>query len=175
MALENKAPWPAIARAPKPRREKQKSYPNSTPIFVGSQVVGYVQGNIFRKSIRGSVHMLRKPKAIAFDISTLKDAANAGATQVEVKDTETGKIYLARIDDILRDGKRFNRGYGWQVYYLLSRWRHPDSPAQLSLFGSDPPEGKAEEVRESLATGPNPSPMLSSAEPRPRGEGRLCA
>ena len=128
---------------------KQKSFQdNSTPIFVGSQAIGRVQGDTFYKNIRGSRHMLRKPKAIAFDVSSLYDAQRAGAVRAEITDTETGRVYVARIDDILRDGKRFNRGYGWQIYFLLSRWRTPDAPEQMSIF--DIPE--IGEARQSLAT-----------------------
>ncbi len=74
------------------------------------------------------------PPAIAFDLSTLYDAQAAGAERVHITDTETGRVYVACIDDILRDGRRFNRGFGYQIYYLLSRWRAPDAPEQLALF-----------------------------------------
>ncbi len=113
----------------------------STPIFVNGQVVGRVYGDVFRKSVRASVHFLRRPRAIAFDISTLHDALDAGAVRVEVLDKESGRVYVAEIETILRDGTRFNRGYGGQIYLLLDRWRSPHDPRQLSLWGSDPPPG----------------------------------
>jgi len=119
----------------------------AVPIYVGSRIVGQVKGDTFYKNIRGSRHMLRKPQAIAFDISTLEDALDAGASKVEVTDLDDGKVYIAHIVDILRDGKRFNRGYGAQIYYLLSRWRHPDAPEQMTLFTQE-----SGEARQSLAT-----------------------
>ena len=152
MLSKTKAPRPTTAKALKTPQGKAEKFSSETilhdsraavnrservervPIYVRGRVVGTVENGIFRKSIKGSVHLLRKPRAIAFDISTLHDAARAGATQVEITDVENGKIYLARIDDILRDGRRFNRGHGWQIYYLLSRWRNPDSPEQMTLF-----------------------------------------
>ncbi len=125
-----------------------------TPIYAQGRVVGHVTGDTFFKTLRASVHFLKRPPAIAFDISTLFDAQEAGASKVEITDTETGRVYIARIDDILRDGKRFDRGFGKQIYYLLSRWRAPDSPDQLTLF--DIPE--TGDVRTRLAAGPDVSP-----------------
>ena len=164
MLTQTKAPR-RETRAPKPPRGGAEDFSSETilhpgraavkplsehvPIYVRGRVVGYVQDGVFRKKLHGSVHFLRKPRAIAFDISTLHDAANVGATQVEITDAETGKIYQARLDDILRDGRRFNRGHGWQVYYLLSRWRNPDSPEQMTLFDIM----QAGETRDRLAAG----------------------
>ncbi len=125
------------------------------PIYVRGRVVGYVEDGVFRKRLRGSVHFLRRPPAIAFDISSLHDAQDAGATRVEVTDAETGRVYMASIDEILRDGRYLNRGHGQQVYLLMSRWRHPDAPEQLSLFGDDPPpDSGAGEARDGWQPGP---------------------
>ncbi len=140
-ANENFASTPIVhppARAVNP--------PDTVPIYAQGRVIGHVEGRIFYKRLRASVHFLRRPPAIAFDLATLYQARDAGAAQVHITDIETGRVYLARIEDILRDGKRFNRGFGEQIYYLLSRWRAPNSPEQLPLFGSDPPpenEGSA--------------------------------
>ena len=129
------------------------------PIYVRGRVVGYVEDGVFRKRLRGSVHFLRRPPAIAFDISSLHDAQDAGATRVEVTDAETGRVYVARIADVLRDGRRFNRGFGDQVYYLLTRWRAPDAPEQMALFDAL----QMGEARARLAAGPG----------LPRGESLL--
>ena len=61
----------------------------SIPIRVGRQVVGEVQGDTFHKRLRASVHFLRIPPAIAFDVMTLDDAERAGARRVEVTDLES--------------------------------------------------------------------------------------
>src|SRR5690606_12631138 len=50
-----------------------------TPIYANGRVIGQVVGDTFRKIISGSKHMLRTPKAICFDRSTLRDAVAAGA------------------------------------------------------------------------------------------------
>lgn len=106
------------------------------PIYVNGRIVGRVEGDIFYKSIQGSKHLLRKPQAIAFDISTLRDAEAAGARYVQVADTETGRTYEATIARIWQDGREFNRGFGWQRYLALEKWHRPGEQVseQLALF-----------------------------------------
>jgi len=142
---------------PAHQRSPTKLIQSQTPIFVRGRVVGRVVDGVFYKRLRGSVHFLRRPPAIAFDISSLYDALDAEAVTVHVTDEETGRVYVARIADILRDGKRFNRGYGKQIFLPLSRWRHPDAPEQLSLFDMPPPDEEAGDVRTRLAAGPDAS------------------
>jgi len=100
---------------------------DNTPIYVSGRdkPIGYVSGRTFFKTITGSKHLLQRPKAIAFDRSTLDDAERAGATQVSVRDVETGSIYIAPIADIRRFGFPVLRGYGNQValsldYYAIN-------------------------------------------------------
>lgn len=92
------------------------------PIRVGNQVVGQVKGDTFYKSIRASKHMLKIPPAIAFDVSTLKDAERAGAMKVQVTDSESGTVYKATIAQIWRGGFRVNRRFGKQIALPLQRW-----------------------------------------------------
>jgi len=104
------------------------------PVSVGGRTVGRVAGKVFYKSIRGSVHLLQKPRAIAFDLSTLRDAQAAGAVSVQVTDTESGAVYRAGIDLVFRDGFRLNRGHGDQQALPLDRWNRADLPQQATLF-----------------------------------------
>lgn len=119
---------------PNDKRASSQSAQHSavTPIFLPgtNKPVGYVSGQFFRKNIIGSKHMLRSPKAIAFDRSTLDDAARAGATHVSVTDTETGKTYIAAIETIQRYGFTVTRGYGNQVALTLDRYSLDGQPAQ---------------------------------------------
>jgi hypothetical protein len=48
---------------PSPRRNNS----NQTPIYVGQRVIGVVAGATFKKTISGSKHILRRPRAIAFE------------------------------------------------------------------------------------------------------------
>lgn len=106
------------------------------PIYIPNTAhpVGHVSGDNFHKRIQGSRHLLRKPPAIAFDISTLQDAEQAGAGFVIVTDTDTDKRYRASIKSIFVHGTRFNRGWGDQIYLPLDWWKRPDAPVQPTLF-----------------------------------------
>lgn len=108
-----------------------------TPIYVNGRVVGYVAGATFHKTIHGSRHLLKTPAAIALDLGNVRDAQRAGATHAEVTDAETGHVYRAALDIILRDGREFDRGFGRQIYLPLDRWLRPDQGQgeQLTLFG----------------------------------------
>lgn len=101
-----------------------KRHPKKTPIFLPGRryPIGYVQAGVFHKSISGSKHILRKPRAIAFDRSTLVDAEKAGAVSVRVFDDETRTVYTARIDDIWTHGVTVLRGFGDQIGLTLNRW-----------------------------------------------------
>ncbi|MBI3960243.1 MAG: hypothetical protein HY328_15630 [Chloroflexi bacterium] len=104
--------------------------PQNTPIFVRGRErpVGYVTGGVFRKSVRASVHFLTRPRAIAFDRSTIEDAENAGALTVEVTDSETGNVYGCALDTIWRHSFDVHRGYGNQVALALPYWRVNNQP-----------------------------------------------
>lgn len=102
------------------------------PVYVQSRVVGHVEGAVFRKVVRGSVHMLRRPPAWALDLQSLLDAEAAGATSVEVHDTETGRTYRASVETIRRHGFTFDRGHGRQIGLALDRWTLTRSPAEVA-------------------------------------------
>lgn len=123
----------------------------STPIYCNGARIGHVDGDTFHKEIQGSRHMLRTPRAIAFDLSTLRDAAHAGATSARVVDTETGTVYTATMKRIREYGGELNRGFGRQWFLTLNHWSiHGETPhfdarsasqrakadnPQLNLFG----------------------------------------
>jgi hypothetical protein len=77
---------------------------------------------VFRKTVSGSKHFLRKPEAIAFDIESVKAAEAAGASLVVVQDRDTGKTYTASIDQIWKSGLYLDRGFGQQVALPLTYW-----------------------------------------------------
>ena len=114
------------------------SLPNSnyTIIRVGGKIVGKVEDGIFQKKVKGSIHFLHIPPAIAFDISSLEQAELAGAILVKVVDKETGKKYRAYLSTIWNKGFKLSRGYGEQIALSLSMWCIGDEPLneQLSLW-----------------------------------------
>lgn len=97
----------------------------STPIYAAGRRVGEVQRGVFVKHVRGSVHFLRKPPAIALDLQSLADAERAGAGSVCIVDSETGREYCARVNYLRARGFKVSRGFGEQVALALSEWRVP--------------------------------------------------
>ena len=103
------------------------------PIYAQGRCVGEVRGDTFYKTVRGSVHMLRKPRAWAFDWRSLADAERSGARLVEIHDSETGNTYRASVETIRAHGFVFNRGAGRQIALPLDRWAvaHPGEPVAV--------------------------------------------
>ena len=114
---------------------RQPHNTTKTPIFVGSKVIGHVSGDTFYKTISGSRHILRKPRAIAFDISTLHDAEAAGARKVHITDADTGKTYETALSTVWAKGWEFNRGFGKQWGVPIGEWNRDNHGRQLSLLG----------------------------------------
>ena len=85
-------------------------------------MIGYVRGDTFHKTISGSKHILRQPRAHCFDRCVLRDAATAGATRVEILDRETGSTYRATLATIDAHSFPVRRGYGDQVGVPLEQW-----------------------------------------------------
>lgn len=108
-----------------------------TPIYVAGRTAGYVYGDAFRKTVRGSKHMLRTPRAWASDIAALAAARQAGATHIEIEDSESGALYRASIAEMLEHGFTFDRGFGLQVALPLDKWQRPDKGTQLDLFAQE--------------------------------------
>jgi hypothetical protein len=97
--------------------------------------IATLQGNVLKKRVRGSLHMLRRPPAWAVDAIVLQQARQDGAATVEVEDIETRRRYTAPIEAFDRWGIRFNRGFGDQVALPLSHWQtEPVGARQLSLL-----------------------------------------
>lgn len=97
-------------------------------IRVGSRVVGKVQDGVFIKRVKASQHFLYRPPAIAFDVSSLKQAEKAGARSVTVIDSESDKVYRALMSTIWDRGFRLNRGFGDQIALVLADWTLGDDP-----------------------------------------------
>lgn len=93
-----------------------------TDILVKGKVVGRVKGETFYKTLHSN-HFLTQPPAIAFDVDSLEDARDAGASFVCVTNSDTGQVYRANLATILGRGFRFDRGHGQQVALRLSAWQ----------------------------------------------------
>jgi hypothetical protein len=107
-------------------------------IYACGKVVGCVENAVFKKTIIGSKHILRRPLALAFDVCSLEDASRAGAARCEVFDKQSGVHYCADIERIFSKGFRFNRGFGDQIALPLEAWMRYTTGAaqQLDLFAA---------------------------------------
>ena len=130
-----------------------KTHTRAIPIFLRgtNKTIGRVIGHTFEKVIQGSRHLLRTPAALGFDLSTLEDAERAGAVDVAVTDSDTGRVYRADIATIRRYGFPVLRGHGRQIALPLSAYSVDGQPpavrvgepmtnqerkaAQMALFG----------------------------------------
>jgi hypothetical protein len=119
----------------------------SISIFVGAKCIGKVTGDTFYKTIREGLY-LRTPPAIAFDVSSLDDAERVKAEWVDIRDTDSGKHYRAKIALIRSAGFPVNRRFGVQIGLSLSYFSvdgqpptntppappHAPGPEQYRLF-----------------------------------------
>ncbi|OFY38261.1 MAG: hypothetical protein A2Z69_02350 [Bacteroidetes bacterium RBG_13_44_24] len=104
------------------------------PIRVGYRIVGYVKGDKFYKVVDGREHFLHNPPAIAFDIGSLEDARDYGASYVHIFDTARRRSHYALISTILEKGFRINRGSGEQIALLMTYWEKEAPHTQPDLF-----------------------------------------
>lgn len=103
------------------------------------RVIGEVLGDVLTKRVRGSVHMLRSPRAWAVDVEALRQAERLGARWVVVLDTETGERYRASVAVFWEHGVNVERGFGLQVALPMDYWQRTPrgelEAVQLGLFG----------------------------------------
>jgi len=96
---------------------------NSIPIYVGQCYVGKVKDGKFCKSITGSKHMLRSPRAIALSVDSLRQAESLGANAIEIRDKESKLIYRATVEHFKRFCFELQRGkFEHQRALVLDRW-----------------------------------------------------
>ena len=91
-------------------------------IKVNNKVVGEVVDNVFIKNLDSNKHFLKKPPAIAFDVSSINNAMIEGASYVKINDKSSDNSYTATIKDILNKGFKFNRGFGNQIALPIHMW-----------------------------------------------------
>jgi len=110
------------------------------PIKVGNNVIGYLEDNRFIKTVSGSKHMLRTPKAWAIDAWAFDNEVKPNATAIAVVDKETDNEYHASVDTFDKLKGVLDRGFGRQYYLTLNNWNVKEGNnghQQLSLWGGD--------------------------------------
>ena len=106
------------------RREDSVARHNGRIVFV-------VDGQVLKKDISGSRHLLKQPPAIAIDLDEY-DARRPAFDLLEVFDKETGVTYSISAESFDSYRVPFDRGFGRQYFVVLGRWRKQDA-RQLAM------------------------------------------
>ncbi len=97
-------------------------------------VIGYVWHGVFMKTLSEVEHKLRVPSAWSTDISSLKQAEKLGANEIEIRCSDTRRIYRASTEVFWENARETNRGHGTQMYLTDRYWTIMD-PNQPGLPG----------------------------------------
>lgn len=110
------------------------------PIHAGSRRVGEVVGSVFQKSIVGSRHILRHPLSIALSVESLELAEGAGAREIQIRDSETGRVFACTVEHFRRRAFPIQRGgFEPQLALLLEDF---EVSAPLELISRAPKRGE---------------------------------
>ncbi len=118
----------------KPLKKMRKNMSEKKAVFIRSgKAVGSVINNIFFKKLDSRKHFLRKPPAIAFDVSSIEKAERYGASIINVYDTHKKVIYTAKISTLNKNGMKLNRGFGNQIALPLHFWKKESEKTQQQM------------------------------------------
>ena len=96
------------------------------------KIRGVIENRVLRKEIRGRIHLLRKPPAIALD-ARMYDRYRPYFDEIEITDADTGTVYRASARYFDRFREVIERGYGRQYALELKRW-HTNTPTGGQLL-----------------------------------------
>ena len=103
-------------------------------VIYGAQgkIRGIIENRVLRKEIRGRIHLLRKPPAIALD-ARMYDRYRPHFDEIEITDADTGIVYRASARYFDRFREVIERGYGKQYALGLKHW-HTNAPVGGQLL-----------------------------------------
>jgi len=103
---------------------------------------GRVTGTTWRKRVRESRHMMRRPRGWALDKADVFAAWGSGVKKIALHELENGCTYHVGLLDLLHGGRTIDLGYGEQLFLPLERWQvsqnSESDSGQLTLFGCLP-------------------------------------
>lgn len=100
---------------------------------------GKIVAGVWRKQVRASRHMLRRPRlAWAVDADDLTAALAAGARILRLVDSESGATFEVMLRRLATLGVEFDRGYGRQIALGVEHFAkrepvRPGEPEQLRM------------------------------------------
>ncbi len=83
---------------------------DSYQIRVAGRHVGEVVSGVFKKRISGSRHMLHKPPALALSVESVTQAEQAGASEIQITDKETRRVYSCSFEYFKQNSFSIQRG-----------------------------------------------------------------
>ena len=105
-------------------------------VKVGEKIIGRLEDGIFYKHVRGSCHMLLKPRAWAIDAEAFDNEIKPNVTELVAIDKETGIEYHCPVEKFDRHKGELDRGFGRQYFLTLNHWEaRGNGHHQLSLWG----------------------------------------
>lgn len=96
------------------------------------KIVGRIQGKIATKEVK-SKHQLLYPPSWCMDVVSIRQCQLAGVEMVLIYNKETDVTYSISLDNFLKYGVVFNRGYNNQFRVDLDKWV-VSNKGQLALF-----------------------------------------
>lgn len=85
-------------------------------------VVAHLVDGILVKKARESKHMLRSPKAWAFDRSIIETASRHGATGIRIEAGDTGAVFKVSMERFIEKAFPLQRGHNRQLALVLKFW-----------------------------------------------------
>lgn len=109
---------------------------NKRVIKVDNKVIGYIEGNSFRKRVKGSLHQLRNPKAWAISKEPFLEDILINTRTIVIEDIETGQDYTCPTEIFSENSFEICRGkFEPQLACPLRFFRTDDNRScQLSLL-----------------------------------------
>lgn len=105
-----------------------------------------IAGDLLRKTVHGSRHILRQPPAIAFDLAHIEAARRAGVRRVLVHDAENGATYHASFETFCTKAIPLDRGAGPQLALPLCYWQRDGDEGRTIEAPVKPPAEAARQL-----------------------------
>ena len=84
--------------------------------------IGRFSEGIFRKNIKGSLHILRKTRSLGIDVGVVQELTDLGAYEIRIRDVENGAIYSIPMTTFKENATKQNYGYGDQLFCPLDKF-----------------------------------------------------
>ena len=94
---------------------------NELRVWADEKIVGKIHNGIFTKLAYESKHMLKRPKAWCFDISSIDNYLNEFHT-IKIKTLDTNTTYIVDKNVFLQFKGELDRGFGKQYFLTLNHW-----------------------------------------------------